>query len=507
MLSELLNEQAYQLCYWQLTHEKINYRRFFTVNGLICLNIQNKKVFDAYHQKIIKLVRESFFQGLRIDHIDGLYDPVEYLERLRKVAGKETYIVVEKILEHDEVIPENWPVQGETGYSFLATVNNLLTRNQSEKKFTDFYESISRDKEPIAQQIKSRKEFILYQRMSGELENLFLDLEHALESRNTSISQIDPQKIKKAIGAFLIEFPVYRFYCREMPLPSDEAAAVETILEDIIQTQGGLKEAIILLKELPLEKTGEGNHTFDERMLHFYRRMMQISGPLMAKGVEDTLMYRYNRFIGHNEVGDSLEVFGIDASEWHNKMQERKNHHPLTMNTTSTHDTKRGEDVRARLNVLTEIPEIWFAYVNAFRDINHALKTHNCPDPNDEYFIYLTLLGMYPIPGQPDEDVGERLQEYIPKALREAELNSNWTNPDEDYEEKVSDFAHSLLDKNMPFWKVFTDLHTKISDFGIINSITQLILKCTNPGLPDIYQGTELWDLSLVEPDNRRPVD
>ncbi|MCF8361440.1 MAG: malto-oligosyltrehalose synthase [Prolixibacteraceae bacterium] len=506
-ITQLLNEQVYQLCHWQLTHEKINYRRFFTVNGLICLNIQNKKVFEAYHEAILKLAGEGIFQGLRIDHIDGLYDPQGYLKRLRGAAGKETYIVVEKILEHDEVIPADWPVEGATGYSFLATVNNLLTCNQSEKHFTDFYKRLSRDQKPVAQQIKSRKEFILYQRMAGELDNLYADLKHALVVLNDNLSQFNSQKLKSAIGAFLIEFPVYRFYGRQMPLPSDEATSVGIILEDIIQTQKGLKDAAILLKQLLLEKTGNGNHVFDERMLHFYRRMMQISGPLMAKGVEDTLMYSYSRFIGHNEVGDSLEVFGIDVHTWHDKMHERMNRHPLTMNTTSTHDTKRGEDVRARLNVLTEVPDLWFEYVTSFQQINKTLKSNNAPDQNDEYFIYLTLCGMYPMPGQPDEDVGERLKEYIPKALREAKVNSNWTNPEENYEDKVTDFALLLLDKNRPFWKVFTGLHTRVSDFGIINSLSQLILKCTSPGLPDIYQGAELWDLSLVDPDNRRPVD
>lgn len=435
----------------------------------------------------MELFREGVFQGLRIDHIDGLYNPAGYLEMLRTTAREESYIVVEKILEQDEVIPQSWPVQGATGYSFLATVNNIFTFNQSEKQFTDFYKNISRNKEPLAKQIKSRKAFILYQRMAGELENLFLDMKHAMEAINIDIPNIGPLKIKEAIGAFLIEFPVYRFYGRQMPLPYDEAASLANIFDNIIQSHAGLNEAAALLKQLLLEETGKGNHSFDERMLHFYRRMMQISGPLMAKGVEDTLMYSYNRFIGHNEVGDSLEVFGIDVSTWHKKMHERISHYPLTMNTTSTHDTKRGEDVRARLNVLTEIPEIWFDYVAAFQRLNRSLKTNNCPDANDEYFIYLTLLGMYPMPGQPDEDVSERLQEYLPKALREAKIHSNWTNPEEDYEEKVTDFALSILNKHRPFWKAFTDLHTKISDFGIINSLSQLILKCTSPGLPDIY--------------------
>lgn len=506
-LHELLNEQFYQLCYWQSTHEKINYRRFFTVNELICLNIQDKKVFDAYHQTITKMVKANHFQGLRIDHVDGLYDPEEYLSRLRNVAGKETYIVVEKILEHGEVIPKNWPVQGTTGYCFLAMVNNLFTWKQSETLFTEFYKSISSEKEPVAQQIKANKEYILYQRMAGELENLFMDLKHALESLNINTSHVDPYSIKKAIGTFLIEFPVYRFYGREMPLPPGEATTIAGIFDSIIQSQAETNEANILLKKLLLEETRTGNQEFKKRMLHFYRRMMQITGPLMAKGVEDTLMYSYNRFIGHNEVGDSLEVFGIGVSEWHEKMIERKAYHPLTMNTTSTHDTKRGEDVRARLNVITAIPEIWFKNVAIFQNMNCDIKTTFNPDLNSEYFIYSTLLGMYPMPGQPDEDVAERLQEYIPKALREAKIHTNWSNPEEKYEEKVSDFTVSLLDKSRPFWKAFTALHAKISDFGIINSISQLILKCTGPGLPDIYQGTELWDLSLVDPDNRRPVD
>lgn len=503
LLPGIINEQVYMPCYWQVTHQKINYRRFFTVNGLICLNIQNKDVFDAYHQTILRLVKTGIFQGLRIDHIDGLYDPAEYLEVLRKEAGPDTYIIVEKILEQDEVIPDDWPVQGATGYSFLATINNLLTDKHSEKQFTDFYTKISRTKEPIDKQIKTRKEFILYERMAGELENLYQDLQHAVAELNQTIT---PQ-VKKSVGAFLIEFPVYRFYGRKMPLPENEALDVESIFNKISESDSELSEGINLLKKLLLLETGKGNDRFDQKMLHFYQRMMQISGPLMAKGVEDTLMYSYNRFIGHNEVGDSLDFFGIDTNRWHNKMLDRLHQHPLTMNTTSTHDTKRGEDVRARLNILTEIPEIWFEKVKTFQQLLSETERSNRPDINDEYFIYLTLLGFYPMPGQPDDDVGQRLTEYVPKALREAKTHSNWTNPAEKYEEKATDFALSLLDKTKPFWKEFADLHEKISDFGIINSITQLTLKCTSPGLPDIYQGTELWDLSLVDPDNRRPVD
>ncbi len=507
MLSELLNEQAYHLCYWQLTHEKINYRRFFTVNELICLNIQDKKVFDDYHQMIIQLLSKGIFQGLRVDHIDGLYNPMEYLRRLREVAGKESYIIVEKILEQEEVLPMNWPVQGTTGYNFLAMVNNLFTYSQSEKDFTELYQSISRDKTPIAQQIKSKKEFILYQRMSGELENLFLDLKYALKSTNIDISHIDPQKIKAAIGAFLIELPVYRFYGGEMPLPSKEAKAIADIFDFIVQSQSELDEAVSLLKQLLFEKTGSGNHTFDGRMLHFYRRLMQMTGPLMAKGVEDTLMYSYNRFICHNEVGDSPKRFGISITDWHSAMKEKQERYPLAMNATSTHDTKRGEDFRARLNVLSCMPGEWLQAVSEYVRLNSELKNDGIPSLVEEYFIYQTLIGMFPMPGETSEDIEERLRKYIPKALREAKLQSNWVSPAEEYEQAVVDFTLALLQKGRPFRKIFDNLHIKVTDFGIINSLSQLILKCTCPGIPDIYQGTELWDLSLVDPDNRRPVD
>ncbi|MFO7869319.1 MAG: malto-oligosyltrehalose synthase [Bacteroidales bacterium] len=507
LLRKILHEQTYELCYWQHTHEKINYRRFFTVNGLMCLNIHIKKVFDAYHRTIMELIKKDIFQGLRIDHVDGLYDPTEYLERLRETAGKESYVIVEKILEHTEKIPDNWPVQGESGYAFLATVNNVLTNSRSKKEFTEFYYTrISNEKAPVAEQIKSKKEFILYKRMAGELENLLTDLKHAIKTLHRDVS-IDSDSMKKAIGDFLIQFPVYRFYGRKMPLPAEEASAISDIFDSMPQPREESHDATLMLKQLLLEETQGNNHTFNERMLHFYRRVMQITGPLMAKGVEDTLMYSYNRFVGHNEVGDSLEVYGIDADEWHNKMRERMALHPLTMNTTSTHDTKRGEDVRARLNVISDIPKLWFEQVEKFQDMNHHLKTNNSPDLNDEYFIYFTLFGMYPMPGQPDEDVAERIQNYIPKALREAKTHTNWTDNDETYEKNVTNFACSLLDKSKPFWKAFTSLHATISDFGIINSISQLILKCTSPGLPDIYQGTELWDLTLVDPDNRRPVN
>ncbi len=508
-LREIIDLQEYRLCHWQETQKRINYRRFFTVNNLICLNIHKNEVFDTFHREIFNFIEEGVFNGLRIDHIDGLYDPPGYLEKLRKKSGDEIYIVLEKILEENEIIPSDWPVQGATGYNFLGTVNNLFTQNVSEAKFTAFYNKISRDHRSISEQISSRKGLILYTRMGGELDNLLTDFEEILKTAGISVNHITKTDVRKAIATLLIECPVYRYYGQQMPLPWNEENAIATILERILVNEPDINHSVGLLKQVLLVIPWENDKLLNDKILNFYCRLMQVTGPLMAKGVEDTLMYSYDRFIGHNEVGDPAFAgqFGIDSEEWHIKLLQRQKLYPLTMNTTSTHDTKRGEDVRARLNVLTDLPDLWFDCVIRFLEINKYLKNPDSPDPNDEYFIYLTLVGMYPMPGQSDVDVAERLKDYFIKAVREAKVHSNWISPNKNYEEALCNFAVALLDKSKPFWQEFSLLHQKIVDFGIVNSLVQLTLKCMSPGLPDFYQGTELWDLSLVDPDNRRPVD
>ncbi|MDQ3278239.1 MAG: 4-alpha-glucanotransferase, partial [Bacteroidota bacterium] len=251
----------------------------------------------------------------------------------------------------------------------------------------------------------------------------------------------------------------------------------------------------------------ESNAELNDRIRQFYQRLMQFTGPLMAKGVEDTLMYTYNRFIGHNEVGDSPEAFGDTAEEFHRKMEARREQWPLSLNATSTHDTKRGEDSRARLNVITDLHEEWLANVAEWRKLNKELKKDGAPDDNDEYFVYQALVGNYPMPGEDEADFADRIQDYFQKALREAKVHSNWTTPNEEYEGAVKAFAVALLDKTKPFWKSFSAFQQLVIDHGIINSLSQVVLKFTCPGVPDVYQGCEFWDFSYVDPDNRRPVD
>jgi len=500
-LKDLLDQQHYRLCHWLETDTHINYRRFFTVNGLICLNAQDPNALDQTHAFIFSLLERGIFNGLRIDHIDGLFDPQQYLTELRKRVGATTYIVVEKILERGEALPP-WPIEGTTGYDFLALVNNLLTWQESEQDFTRFYEELTGNKLPLEEQLAEKKSYMLYQHMQGELDNLtdlYLNINTDYKNKK--------EAAKTAIGYFLVAMPVYRFYGNQLPLPQQEAAALNDIFEKIAVQNPVQQEAVQALRSTLLEKPLAGDEAFNRLALYFYQRLMQLSGPLMAKGMEDTLMYTYQRFRGHNDVGDSPENFGLAKSDFHQTMSERAVHWPLAMNGTATHDTKRGEGARALLNVLTAIPHQWFAAVREWRALNEDIRIDGVPTVNLEYGMYQTLFASWPLDPEEEADYPERFQAFLQKALREAKQHSDWASPNEEYEQQVRTFAERLLDKERPFWKSFLSFRETWQDFGMVNSLAQVVLKCCCPGVPDVYQGTELWDQSLVDPDNRRPVD
>jgi malto-oligosyltrehalose synthase/4-alpha-glucanotransferase len=506
-LKEIAEDQMYRLCSWKEADHGMNYRRFFTVNGLICLNIQNEEVFNEYHKVIQHLIEKDIIKGLRVDHIDGLYNPSQYLKKLRKTIGKEPYIVVEKILESGEALPENWPIQGSTGYDFLSLINNLFTNKDHEKEFTDFYTSLTEDSTPVIQQLHDKKSYILYKHMGGELENLYQFLLHSDLIESNENENTNHAHLKSAIAEFLLYCPVYRYYGNDMPLEEVEEKAVRFIFDTIKKNRSELAESTQLLENVLLVRPKHKDEAYRDRALQFYQRCMQFTGPLMAKGMEDTLMYTYNRFIGHNEVGDSPEAFGITIQKFHELMQLRQQKWPLSMNASSTHDTKRGEDVRARLNVLSDLPEEWFAKVRQWQDMNADLKRNGVPTPNDEYFIYQNLVGAMPFAGQPQDNIQARFPAYLTKALREAKTNSNYNEPNETYEDGTVNFAKKLLDPSNPFLKSLLSFQERIGTFAVVNSLSQLVLKFSCPGIPDVYQGTELWDLSLVDPDNRREVD
>lgn len=503
-IRNILDAQHYRLCHWQETDHQINYRRFFTINSLICLNIHDKNVFEDYHRLVKELVAEGVFQGLRIDHIDGLYDPKQYLDRLEE-ATPGCYVTVEKILQPGEALPADWKADGNTGYDFLALVNNLLTYKRSEQKFTSFYQQLTGDTRPIEAHIIEKKSAILFNHMNGELENLYQVFRNSDLVEKSSLSVTRQEDIKLAIAEMLIHCPVYRYYGNTMPLNDADSQALENIFSQVQRHNNELSNAVDLLRQALLINPREGNTARNGKALHFYQRCMQFSGPLMAKGVEDTLMYSYNRFVAHNEVGDQPASFGIDIAAFHQAMIHRQIHSPYSQNASSTHDTKRGEDSRARLNVLTAIPEQWFQKVEEWQRMNQIASVDI--DPNDEYMIYQSLLAAWPFPGTEEPDFKDRFFAYLQKALREAKTNSNWTSPNEEYEKKIRDFVEALLKEGSTFLGSFRTLLNKIFEHGILNSFTQLILKFTCPGIPDLYQGTESWDLSFVDPDNRRPVD
>lgn len=504
-IADILSKQHYQLCHWKETNERINYRRFFTINGLICLNVHEEEVFEDAHVLVGDLLSKQIVDGFRIDHIDGLYNPAKYLRDLRKLCGPDTYIVVEKILEQEEALPLDWPVQGTTGYDFLALCNNVCTDQRSEKALTRFYEELTGDHRPIVDQQAQKKEAILTQHMQGEIDNLcrlFLSLKLDREEES-----LDVENLQNAIQAFLVYFPVYRLYEESFPFHTEAYTTVMAVFDTVLQKMPGYKIGIDRLRKSIEHAQHTSDLPYRQKAMIFFLRCMQFTGPVMAKGVEDTLMYTYNRFIGHNEVGDHPAYFGITIPAFHEAMQHRQAHWPTTLNATATHDTKRGEDVRSRLQVLTAWPEAWMEEIGHWQKIIEEKYAGALPHIHTIYFIYQSMLGSYPMPHAPDDGFKERFLDYLTKYLREGKEHSDWDTPNLAYEKTVGHFATFLLDESGPFFPVFQAFLDRIADFGIINSFVQLTLKYTCPGIPDTYQGTELWDLSFVDPDNRRPVD
>lgn len=502
LLKKLLEQQYYRLCCWKETSTQINYRRFFTVNALICMNMADVKVFEVYHRYINKLVELDVFQGLRVDHVDGLADPKTYLERLRAMVGNDVYIVVEKILESEEVFPTDWPVQGTTGYEFLSVVNNLMTNQKSEPHFEDIYHKHIGKNLEVKDLANDKKRAILFGHMIGELNhlaNIFVQLNLALPQE---LADLPENELTDAIGEFLVHCPVYRYYLNATPISNELFAKLTTVLEKATEKKDNTKAFQLLAKALQLLKN---NDQQAKNALQFFQRCMQFSGPLMAKGIEDTLMYTYHRFTGHSEVGDAPAAFGISISHFHQLMLERKALMPYGMNATATHDTKKGEDTRARLNVLSDVPEDWAKLVEQLSAELLADDEANI-HRNDAYMLFQALVGAFPLDDDAQQLAG-RMTAFVEKALRESKKRSNWEQPDDAYEEKTKTLAISLLDEESKGYQLLHQFTKKIAPFAVVNSLVQQLLKFACPGIPDIYQGTEILDFSLVDPDNRRPVD
>ncbi len=512
LLDDLLSDQLFRLSFWKVATEEINYRRFFNINELISLRVEDQEVFNQTHCLLLKLIEEQRITGLRIDHIDGLYDPTQYLERLREKVGK-TYIVVEKILGSEEELPSFWPVQGTTGYEFLNHVNGVFCKRQNEKSFNRIYSAITGFKPAYDDLVCEKKRLIMGRHMAGDIDNL-AHLLKAASSTDRHGSDITIYGLKRALVEVMAQFPVYRTYISDEVSTERDHVYVVKAVEGAIQSNPALLKELRFIERFLLPKFDDSvsREQRDQRM-HFTMRFQQFTGPLMAKGFEDTTLYVYNRLLSLNEVGGNPSRFGISIDELHRFNEQRANLWPHSLNATATHDTKRGEDIRARLSVLSEIPKEWEKNVRKWSRINRPrkrqVKGRRVPDSNDEYFLYQTLVGAFPFDERDYLPFVDRMKEYIIKAVREAKVHTAWLKPDTDYEDAFVAFVEEILDptEGNPFLDEFLPFQKKVSYYGMFNSLSQTLIKITSPGVPDFYQGTELWDLNLVDPDNRRPVD
>jgi (1->4)-alpha-D-glucan 1-alpha-D-glucosylmutase len=512
LLETLLNEQFYRLAFWKVGAEEINYRRFFTVNELICVKIQENRVFHKAHALVSQLVEEGKVTGLRIDHIDGLYDPTEYLKRLRNKVG-DIYITVEKILELNEQLPSAWPIQGTSGYDFLNYTNGVFCRQDSEQDFTDIYTRYTGSTNSYGQLFIEKKQLIVDKNLAGDVDNLAQILKK-IAGQSRLGSDFTMNGLKRTLGEVLALFPVYRTYVNGDGLSEDDSRYIKEAIEEAKSRIPLLLNELNFIEKLLLLDWVD-SLTDEQRSLrlHFLMRMQQLTGPLMAKGIEDTLFYVYNRLLALNEVGGNPGHFGISLDEFHQFNQQQSIAWPHKMNATATHDTKRGEDARTRLNVLSEIPDEWEKEVITWTEINRSKKVQvrgrAVPVPNDEYFFYQTLLGAYPFQKHENEHFIQRVKDYLLKSVREAKLHTAWLRPDTEYEEGFLTFVDQVLEPSdsNPFLQQFLPFQKWVAEYGILNSLSQTLLKYIAPGVPDTYQGTEFWDLSMVDPDNRRPVD
>jgi (1->4)-alpha-D-glucan 1-alpha-D-glucosylmutase len=546
LIDELLNRQAYRLAFWRVATEEINYRRFFDINSLAAIRMEDWQVFHAHHHLLFDLLVAGKVQGLRIDHPDGLYDPTAYFNRLQvqylyrlfikehnlpedpgennpirimiSKALKEDLpllVVTEKILDRTEQLPENWQVHGTVGYDYLNALNGLFADKNNEEEFTQIYEDFIGRKTNFGELVYSKKKVFALVQMASEINSLGHRLDRISE-QDRRYRDFTRNNLTVAIREVIACFRVYRTYIS----PGDEFVSdrdvkyITMAVERAKQKTPSLNPAVFdFLRDILLLKLDRDIPEQDKELYHdFVLRFQQLTAPIMAKGEEDTAFYVYNRLLSLNEVGGNPFHFGYTVQEFHQKNLERCKQWPLSMVTTSTHDTKRSKDLRMRLHVLSEIPEEWKQKLKIWPVINEKFKTmindNLEPGTNTEYFIYQILLGVWPpaLKGLPSPELVERLWQYFLKSIREAKNNTEWRQPNLKYEDAVKKFVQGILSCK-EFVDDLTVFQQKTAFYGALNTLSALTIKIASPGIVDVYQGNELFDYRLVDPDNRMPVD
>ena len=554
-LHEVLEAQPYRLAFWRVSGEEINYRRFFDVNDLVGLRMENPEVFAATHSLVRRMMAEGQVTGLRIDHCDGMFNPRQYLIRLQllyiasqccgatpkapvapngiesiiretvrgydwtKVHGP-FYVVVEKILEPREALPREWPVQGTSGYDFVHFANQVFIQQENRKRFTDLYAAFTGRTFDPDEIIYRAKLQVMQNALASETYVLTNLLSH-LGSADRRARDFTDSILESVIRETIACFPVYRTYIDDRGQYTErDRAFIHHAVSRAKLRNPDLDASAFDFLENTILLHGKSGEEINQKELYFALKFQQLTGPVMAKGVEDTAFYVYNRFISSNEVGGSMQSFGISLDAFHASNEERLRFSPDAMLATSTHDTKRSEDVRNRLNVISEMKLFWPAFVRRVQRLNGRFKQtledgRIAPDPNEEYLIYQTIAGAWPWAMHSADDRRqfiERLQQYMTKALSEAKVNLSWVSPNPQYVAAVHKFIAGILTPDADgterkFVNALQLLLPALKLFGAVNSLAQVVLKATSPGVPDFYQGSEMWDLSLVDPDNRRPVD
>jgi len=524
-LHRLLQAQAYRLAYWRVATDEINYRRFFDINDLAGLRMEAPAVFAATHQLVRRWVTSGQADGLRLDHIDGLSDPLDYCRRLQSLCrthrpdSQDPFpIWVEKVLEPGEYLPTDWPVTGTTGYEVGRLINDLLVRRDAVDEMDRIYRRFCGEQRSFATLLCQSRKHVIEATLSGEM-SVLANLLYGIAQQDRHSRDFTYRALRSALTEIIARLPVYRTYIREGDITAtDRHQLIRATRSARMANRRSDPQAVdfimgVLLGEPPGPTAGGDHH---RSRLRFIRRFQQFTAPVMAKGKEDTAFYNYHRLVSLNEIGSDPGIFGISLEDFHEANLRRRNCWPQSMVNTATHDSKRGEDVRARLNVLTEVPEHWQRRVRRWRRLNQHLRGRvagaPAPSPADEYLFYQTLFGSWPL--QPLDSTGhqayqDRILAYMNKAVREAKTSSAWINPDLDYEKALDRFVRGALDntKANKFLGDFTPWQRQWVRFGLLNSLSQTLLRLTLPGVPDTYQGNEFWTMDLVDPDNRHPVD
>jgi len=517
-LHALLEAQPYRLAFWKVAAERATYRRFFDISDLVAVRAEDPAVVEATHTLIFRLIQEGQAQGLRVDHVDGLRDPAGYLRyvrrRLERAGAPSPYIVVEKILAPGEELPPDWPVEGTTGYDFLNVLtavfvdpDGLAELGNSYGRFTGGYASF----DDVARREKRR---VIHDLFAGEMRSLVRRLE-SIAAHDRHARDLSPEELRAALVAVTACLPVYRTYSAHDRTAPHHALWVDAAIAAAERDEPSIPAPIlaflrrVLLLDYPPTLSEEQRHAWREFVAHW----QQVTGPVTAKGVEDTAFYVYNRLLALNEVGGNPDVIGDPVVAFHAFNAHRRTEWPHSLNATSTHDTKRGAEVRARLVALSELPREWERAVRRWSRWNQPWKPivggRPVPDANEEWFIYQTLVGAWPLADGDLPSFRDRLDTYLRKAMREAKAATSWLQPNPEHEEAVLGFVDAILTpgEENRFLPDFVRFTRRIAAYGAITGLAQAVLHVTAPGIPDIYRGTEVWDLTLADPDNRRPVD